>query len=91
MIWRNRVGVRAKVIFMLLVLVCTTAIASAQIAGTEESSDIQAAIDTLNQNIIELLFLTQTIETVLEMERILTEGFKKISKLAADKSFVDAS
>jgi protein-tyrosine phosphatase len=30
-------------------------------------------------------------ETALEMERILTEGFEKISILAADKSFIDAS
>jgi len=30
-------------------------------------------------------------ETALEMERILTERFEKISILAADKSFIDAS
>ena len=66
---RNIVGVFTKVLFILLVLVYTATTANAQIIGTEDPSDIKATIDTLNEDIIELRLLSETIKTVQEMDR----------------------
>ena len=62
-------GVFTKVLFILLVLVYTATTANAQIIGTEDSSDIKATVDTLNEDIIELRLLSETIKTVQEMDR----------------------
>ena len=62
-------GVFTKVLFILVVLVYTAATANAQIIGTEDSSDIKATVDTLNEDIIELRLLSETIKTVQEMDR----------------------
>ena len=59
-------GVFTKVLFILVVLVYTAATANAQIIGTEDSSDIKATVDTLNEDIIELRLLSETIKTVQE-------------------------
>ena len=58
-----------KVLFILVVLVYTATTANAQIIGTEDSSDIKATVDTLNEDIIELRLLSETIKTVQEMDR----------------------
>ena len=62
-------GVFTKVLFILLVLVYTATTANAQIIGTEDSSDIKATVDTLNEDIIQLRLLSETIKTVQEMDR----------------------
>jgi len=67
------VGVFTKVLFSLLVLVFTAATANAQIIGTEDSSDIKATVDTLNEDIIQLRLLSETIKTVQEMDRDVLE------------------
>ena len=66
-------GVFTKVLFILLVLVYTATTANAQIIGTEDSSDIKATVDTLNEDIIQLRLLSETIKTVQEMDRDVLE------------------
>jgi len=63
------VGVFTKVSFILLVLMYTATNAYAQVIGTEDSSGIKATVDTLNEDIIELQLLSETIKTVQEMDR----------------------
>ena len=62
-------GVFTKVLFILGVLVYTATTANAQIIRTEDSSDIKATVDTLNEDIIELRLLSEKIKTVQEMDR----------------------
>ena len=66
-------GVRAKFLFILLLLVCTTAAASAQNTGAQASRNIKATIKSLNEDIIELRFLSKTIETAQTMDRDVLE------------------
>lgn len=60
-------GVFTKALFSLLVFTVVTA--NAQIIGTENPSEIEATIETLNEDIVELQLLTEKIKTAQKMDR----------------------
>ncbi|MDH3903018.1 MAG: mechanosensitive ion channel family protein [Xanthomonadales bacterium] len=60
-------SVFTKALFSLLVFTVVTA--NAQIIGTEDPSEIEATIETLNEDIAELHLLTEKIKTAQKMDR----------------------
>ena len=53
----------------LLLLFCMTATAQSENTGTSESRDVQALVETLNTDILELDFLTEKIESAQKIDR----------------------
>jgi hypothetical protein len=53
----------------LLLLFCMTATAQSENTGTSESRDVQALVETLNTDILELDFLTKKIESAQKIDR----------------------
>jgi small conductance mechanosensitive channel len=67
--WSNSVSVLTKMLSGLLLVVCMTTAALSQDKGVDAPKDIQSMIDVLRSDVLELNFLSETIDKVQKMDR----------------------
>ena len=69
LLWRYNVSVLTKILPGLLVMVFATATVQAETAGTAETRDINALVEVLNADILELDLLSEHIKNAQQIDR----------------------